>query len=127
MSVSETTQLAIPQTVEELTLLEFQEIPINSSSGAATTGVGSTDLHLDSGYINQTPLKATTADAIKVPTSVFQLTTGVFTKVSNAEGSPQYQKKGYQWMNHWRHLLVQLLIQPLLVENQMIPLTWVMV
>ncbi|MFS7960759.1 hypothetical protein Hanom_Chr08g00706791 [Helianthus anomalus] len=68
MVVSEPTQLVISQTAEEATPLEFHEI--RSSSGAATTDVGSTDLHLGSSFILKTPLKATTADATKVSTGV---------------------------------------------------------
>ncbi|MFS7917026.1 hypothetical protein Hanom_Chr03g00184291 [Helianthus anomalus] len=88
LPVSEPIQLVIPQTVEEATPLEFHEILVGSSSGAATTDVGSTDLHLDNSYINQTPLKATTTESAKV-------TTDVSTKVTtNAEVSPQYKEKG---------------------------------
>ncbi len=94
MAMSEPPQFVIPQTAEEDTPLEFHEIPVGSSSGAATTDVGSTDLHLDSSFISKTPLKTTTADAIKVSTGVFKLTTGESSKVTTADGSPQYQEKG---------------------------------
>ncbi|MFS7947401.1 hypothetical protein Hanom_Chr06g00547851 [Helianthus anomalus] len=78
--VSEPVQIAIPQTVEEATPLEFHEILEGISSGAAITNVESIDLHLDSSFISKTPLKATTAVATKVSTAV--------------EGSPQNQDKG---------------------------------
>ncbi|MFS8024134.1 hypothetical protein Hanom_Chr16g01459661 [Helianthus anomalus] len=92
--MSEPIQLANPQTAEEVAPLEFHEIHVCGSSGVATTDVGSTDLHMDSSFISKTPLKATTADAIKVSTGVFKLTTGEISKVTTTEGSPQYQEKG---------------------------------
>ncbi|KAJ0801676.1 hypothetical protein HanPI659440_Chr03g0119881 [Helianthus annuus] len=55
---SDTCTSAIPATIEEVTLQELQVIPDSSSSGAATTSVEPNGLHLDSGYINKTPLKA---------------------------------------------------------------------
>ncbi|KAJ0522838.1 hypothetical protein HanIR_Chr10g0487001 [Helianthus annuus] len=76
MVVSEPPQLVIPQTAEEVTPQEFLEIPISISSGAATTDVGSTDLHLDSSFISKTPLKAISSMGTKVSTGVFKLTTG---------------------------------------------------
>ncbi|MFS7930878.1 hypothetical protein Hanom_Chr04g00349431 [Helianthus anomalus] len=65
MVVSERVQLDIPQTVEEVTPLEFHEILDGSSSGGATTNVESTDLHLDSSFISKTPLKETTVNQEK--------------------------------------------------------------
>ncbi|XP_021975328.1 uncharacterized protein LOC110870455 [Helianthus annuus] len=87
LAVSEPIQLVNPQTTEEATPLEFHEILAGSSSGTATTDVGSTDLHLDTSFINKNPLKATTAEATKV-------STGEISKVTTAEGSPRYREKG---------------------------------
>ncbi|MFS7953836.1 hypothetical protein Hanom_Chr07g00623251 [Helianthus anomalus] len=86
---SDSSSFANPSTVEELTPLELQVTLGGSSSGVATTGVGSPDLHLASSFISKPPLKATTADAIKLSTCVFQLPTGVLNKIANAEGTPQ--------------------------------------
>ena len=66
MAVSDKNQLVIPQTVEEATSLGFHEILVDSSIGAATTDVESTDLHLDSSFIYKSPLKATTAEITSV-------------------------------------------------------------
>ncbi|XP_021995987.1 cell wall protein RTB1-like [Helianthus annuus] len=95
LAVSDPIQLANPQTTEEDTPLEFPEILVGSSSGAATTDVGSTDLHLDNSFISKTPLKATTTVSTKVTTGVFKLTSGVLSKVSSfEEESPQNQEQG---------------------------------
>ncbi|MFS7945148.1 hypothetical protein Hanom_Chr06g00520741 [Helianthus anomalus] len=95
MVVSDPPQLVIPQIAEEVTPQEFQEIVVGSSSGAATTDVGSTDLHLDSSFISKTPLKAISSMGTKVSTGVFKLTTGVLSKVTTAEErSRQYQEQG---------------------------------
>ncbi|MFS7918062.1 hypothetical protein Hanom_Chr03g00196491 [Helianthus anomalus] len=97
---SDSSIFANPSTVEEATPLELHVTLDGSSSGATTTAVESSYLHMDSSYISRTPLKATTANAIKVATSVFQLPIGVLNKISNAEGSPSTKKKGRKWMNH---------------------------
>ncbi|KAJ0480135.1 hypothetical protein HanIR_Chr13g0628031 [Helianthus annuus] len=79
MIVSEQLQSVVPQTVEEVTPLEFHETLGGNLSGAATTTIESIGLQLDSGYILKTPLNATTVEAITV-TSV-------------PVGSPQNQEK----------------------------------
>ncbi|KAJ0695195.1 hypothetical protein HanPI659440_Chr15g0617411 [Helianthus annuus] len=79
MTVSEPIQSAIPQTVEEVTPLEFHETLSGNSSGVAITTVKSIGLQLYNGYILKTPLKATTVEATTV-TSV-------------PVGSPQNQEK----------------------------------
>ncbi|XP_021991968.1 mucin-17-like [Helianthus annuus] len=92
---SDASTFANPSTVEEVTPLELHVSFGGSSSGAATTCVESTDLHLESSFISQTPLKAISSLGTKVSTGVFKLTTGVLTKVTTAEErSPQYQEKG---------------------------------
>ncbi|MFS7918655.1 hypothetical protein Hanom_Chr03g00203671 [Helianthus anomalus] len=94
LAVSEPIQLVNPQITEEVKPLEFYKILASSSNGAATTDVGSTDLHLGSSFINKTHLKATTADTTNVSTGVFKLTTGEISKVTTVEGRPQYREKG---------------------------------
>ncbi|KAJ0715479.1 hypothetical protein HanPI659440_Chr13g0501601 [Helianthus annuus] len=80
MTVSDSVQSAIPQTVEEATPLEFYETLVGSSGGAATINVESTVLQLDSSFISKTLLKETTVMATKVTTAPV--------------GSPQNQEKG---------------------------------
>ena len=75
----------IPATTEEVTLQELQVIPFSSSSGAATTNVEPTGLHLDSGYIHKTPLKAISSITPLRTTSEFVITTGNIKKLSSAE------------------------------------------
>ena len=72
-------------TVEKATLQELQVIPVSSSSGAATTGVEPTNLHLDSSFISETPLKAISSLGIIVSTGVFPLYTGDLKMVTSAE------------------------------------------
>ncbi|MFS7940773.1 hypothetical protein Hanom_Chr05g00468321 [Helianthus anomalus] len=127
MAVSDKIQLAIPQTVEEATPLDIHEFLVGSSSGAATTDVGSTDLHLDIDYIIKSPLKATSIMATKVTTGVFKRSTGVFSEVSTDEGSPRTKNKGHLVLMIWDLLPKKNQIQPPLVGNQMIPLNWVMI
>ncbi|MFS8020990.1 hypothetical protein Hanom_Chr16g01422231 [Helianthus anomalus] len=93
---------AIPATAEEVTPPELQVTLGGSSSGAATTTVGSTDLQLDSCYINKTPLKAISSMATSITTSVLNLTTGSIKGISSVEErSPQYQEKGASMDDFW--------------------------
>ncbi|KAJ0857104.1 hypothetical protein HanRHA438_Chr13g0586191 [Helianthus annuus] len=99
---SDTHTSTIPATIEEVTLQELQVIPDSSSSGAATTSVGSTDLHLASCFINQTPLKAIPSIAPLITTSESVMTTGTFKRLSSAEGRrPQYQEQGASMNDFW--------------------------
>ncbi|KAJ0445403.1 hypothetical protein HanIR_Chr16g0842511 [Helianthus annuus] len=87
--------IAYPPTTEEVTLQEIQVLPVSSSIGAATTGVGSTDLHLASCFINKTHLKAISSPATVISTAVFVPTPGSIKRMTIAEErSPQYQEKG---------------------------------
>ncbi|KAJ0442334.1 hypothetical protein HanIR_Chr16g0808011 [Helianthus annuus] len=89
-------------TTEEVTLQELQVIPVSSSSGAATTNVEPAGLHLDSGYIHKTPLKAISSIAPLRTTSEFVLTTGNIKRLSSAEErSPQYQEQGASMADFW--------------------------
>ncbi|KAJ0859138.1 hypothetical protein HanRHA438_Chr13g0609011 [Helianthus annuus] len=87
--------IANPPTIEEATLQELQVIPISSSSGAATTSVEPTGLHLDSSFISQTPLKAISSMGTILSTGVYPVVTGELRIITPAEGrSPKYQEKG---------------------------------
>ena len=93
---------ATPATVEEVTPPELQVTLGGSSSGAATTTDGSTDLQLDSCYITKTPLKAISSMATSVTTSELSLTAGNIKGLSVAEErSPQYQEKGASMDDFW--------------------------
>ncbi|MFS7929288.1 hypothetical protein Hanom_Chr04g00330741 [Helianthus anomalus] len=69
MTMTDPVQSAIPQTVKEVTPIEFTETLDGSSSGADTTNFESTYLNLDSSFISKAPLKATTVVATTVTTS----------------------------------------------------------
>ncbi|KAF5762547.1 hypothetical protein HanRHA438_Chr16g0788631 [Helianthus annuus] len=93
---------AIPVTTEEVTLQELQVTPVSSSSGAATTNVEPTGLHLDSGFIHKTPLKAIYSIAPMRTTSEVVLPTGTLKRLSSAEErSPQYQEQGASMNDFW--------------------------
>ncbi|MFS7939327.1 hypothetical protein Hanom_Chr05g00450371 [Helianthus anomalus] len=92
MTKSKQLQSVIPQTVEEVTPLEFQETLGGSSSGATTTTFESIDLQLDSGYILKTPSKATTVEGTTV--------------TSAPVGSPTTKTKGHLFMMIWSLLLL---------------------
>ena len=85
MTWSDALTSAIPATAEEVTPPELQVTLGGSSSGAATTTDGSTDLQLDSCFINKTPLKAISSMATSVTTSELILTTGTIKGLSSAE------------------------------------------
>ncbi|KAJ0935917.1 hypothetical protein HanRHA438_Chr03g0124931 [Helianthus annuus] len=92
----------IQATVEEVTPPELQVTLGGSSSGAATTTDGSTDLQLDSCYITKTPLKAISSMTTSVTTSELSLTAGNIKGLSSAEErSPQYQEKGASMDDFW--------------------------
>ncbi|KAJ0867763.1 hypothetical protein HanRHA438_Chr12g0566921 [Helianthus annuus] len=119
---------ANPATAEEVTPPELQVTLGGSSSGAATTTDGSTDLQLDSCYITKTPLKAISSMATSVTTSKLSLTVGNIKGLSVAEErSPQYQEKRASWMIFGTLFLSHTLIQPPLVGIQMILLIQVMI
>ncbi|KAJ0859203.1 hypothetical protein HanRHA438_Chr13g0609751 [Helianthus annuus] len=93
---------AIPATAEEVTPPELQVTLSGSSSGAATTTDGSTDLQLDSCYITKTPLKAIASMATSVTTSKLSLAAGNIKGLSVAEErSPRYQEKGASMDDFW--------------------------
>ncbi|MFS7918401.1 hypothetical protein Hanom_Chr03g00200571 [Helianthus anomalus] len=93
---------AIPATSEEVTPPELQVTLGGSSSGVATTTDGSTDLQLDSCFINKTPLKAISSTATSATTSELILTTGTIKGLSSAEErSPQYQEQGASMDDFW--------------------------
>ncbi|KAJ0435716.1 hypothetical protein HanIR_Chr17g0896381 [Helianthus annuus] len=92
----------IQATVEEVTPPELQVALGGSSSGAATTTDGSTDIQLDSCYIIKTPLKAISSMATSVTTSKLSLAAGNIKGSSVAEErSPQYQEKGASMDDFW--------------------------
>ncbi|MFS8033624.1 hypothetical protein Hanom_Chr17g01571761 [Helianthus anomalus] len=96
---------AIPATVEEVTPLELQVTLGGSSSGAATTTDGSTDLQLDSCFISKTPLKAISSIAPMKATSEYVLPTGTLQRLTSAEErSPQYQEQGASMDDFWDSL-----------------------
>ena len=93
---------ANPATAEEVTPPELQVTLGGSSSGAATTTDGSTDLQLDSCYITKTPLKAISSMTTSVTTSELILTTSTIKGLSSAEErSPQYQEQGASMADFW--------------------------
>ncbi|KAJ0480487.1 hypothetical protein HanIR_Chr13g0632241 [Helianthus annuus] len=93
---------AIPATTEEVTLQELQVTPVSSSSGAATTNVEPIGLHLDSGFIHKTPLKAISSIAPMRTTSEIVLPTGTLKRLSSAEErSPQYQEQWASMNDFW--------------------------
>ncbi|KAJ0871091.1 hypothetical protein HanRHA438_Chr11g0508201 [Helianthus annuus] len=99
---SEVYTSAIPATTEEVTLQELQVTPVSSSSGAATTNVEPTGLHLDSGYIHKTPLKAISSIVPLRTTSEVVMPTGTFRRLSSAEErNPQYQEQGASMNDFW--------------------------
>ncbi|MFS8025314.1 hypothetical protein Hanom_Chr16g01473511 [Helianthus anomalus] len=96
---------AIPATIEEVTPPELQVTLGGSSSGAATTTDGSTDLQLDSCFLSKTPLKAISSIASMKVTSEYVLPIGTLQRLTSAEErSPQYQEQGASMDDFWDSL-----------------------